>query len=141
MPYHIQSDVEALLKQLNLTFTANSKITVTDLAKYIADTDRYIDSRLANTYTVPVADVEAKAILLPVAAQLTAAKCWRIIYAAQQGESNKAREWESQSEKVLSMVIAKEMKFGQAAKASSVNTPYSAMADSEAIWKMNTDQW
>jgi len=141
MAYHVQSDVEALLKQLNFTFTATSKITVSDATKYIADTDRYIDSRLANTYTVPVVDVEAKAILLPVAAQLTAAKCWRIIYAAQQGESNKAKEWESQSEKVLNMVIAKEMKFGAAAKAGSVNTPYSAMSESEAIWKMNTDQW
>jgi len=141
MPYHIQSDVEALLKQLNFTFTANSKITIVDVTKYIADTDRYIDSRLASTYTVPVVDTEAKAILLPVAAQLTAAKCWRIIYAAQQGESNKAKEWENQSEKVLGMVIAKEMKFGAAAKAGSVNTPYSAMADSEVIWKLNTDQW
>jgi len=141
MSYHTQADVEALLKQLNFTFTETSKITATDAAKYIADTDRYIDSRLANTYTVPVVDTEAKAILLPVSAQLTAAKCWRIIYAAQQGESNKAREWESQSEKVLGMVIAKEMKFGAAAKAGSVNTPYSAMADSEAIWKLGTDQW
>jgi len=141
MPYHTQTDVEALLKQLNYTFTTTKGIPPADLAKYIADTDRYIDSRLANTYTVPVTDAEAAAIILPVSAQLTAAKCWRIIYAAQQGESNKAKEWESQSEKVLSMIINKEMKFGQAAKAGSVNTPWSAMSDSEAIWKMNTDQW
>ena len=141
MSYHTQADVEALLKQLNFTFTATSKITVTDLATYMADTDRYVDNRLAGYYVTPVTDAAGVLILKPVAAQLTAAKCWRIIYAAQPGESNKAKEWERLSESVLNMIVSKQMTLGSAARVSPSDRPYSAMADSEAIWKMNTDQW
>ena len=141
MAYHTQNDVESLLKQLNFTFTANSKITATDLATFLADTDRYIDNRLASHYVTPVVDAAGVLILKPVAAQLTAAKCWRIIYAAQPGESNKAKEWERLSESVLGMIVSKQMALGSATRVSLSDKPYSAMADSEAIWKMNTDQW
>jgi|GEM_PF-6139109 len=144
MAYHSQSDVEGLLKltgNTGFTFSSTSRITSTELAVYIADTDRYIDNRLAKYYVTPVTDAAAVAILKPVAAQLTAAKCWRILYAAQQGESNKAKEWEKLSEGVLSMIISDQMVFGSATKAGSVNSPWSSMADSTPMWKMNTDQW
>ena len=141
MAYHAQADVEALLKQLNFTFTTSSKITATDLATFLADTDRYIDNRLVNHYITPVVDAVGVLILKPVAAQLTAAKCWRIIYAAQPGESNKAKEWERMSESVLAMIISKQMSLGNATRVSPSDSPWSAMADSEALWKMNKDQW
>lgn len=141
MAYHSQSDVEALLKQLNFTFTDVSKITLTQLQQYIVDTDLYVDNRLARIYAVPVTDAEAMTILRPVAAQLTASKCWRILYAAQQGESNKAKEWERLSETVLKQIISAEMLFGKAVKSSSHVTPWSALSESTPIWKMSTDQW
>lgn len=144
MAYHSQSDVEGLLKltgNAGFSFSSTSRITSTELAVYIADTDRYIDNRLAKYYVTPVFDAAAVAILRPVAAQLTAAKCWRILFAAQQGESNKAKEWEKLSESVLIMIISYEMAFGSAAKAESANSPWSSMVDSTPTWKMNTDQW
>ena len=144
MAYHSQSDVEGLFKALSsagFSFSATSKITSTEVAGYIADTDRYIDTRLGKYYVTPVTDADAILILKPVAAQLTAAKCWRILYAAQPGESNKAREWEKLSDDVLKMIIADKLVFGSATKVGSPNSPWSSTSDSTPIWEMKTDQW
>lgn len=139
--YHEKADVEGLLRQIQYTFTETSTITVTELATYIDNAERYVDNRLAKVYAVPVTDAEAVAILKPVCTMLTAAKCWRILYAAQAGESDKAKEWQKEAEATLDMIVDEEMAFGDAQKARAAGGLYSGMRDSQPVWKLNKDQW
>ncbi|MHB8182859.1 MAG: hypothetical protein ACYDDN_03785 [Candidatus Desulforudaceae bacterium] len=139
--YHDQGDVEGLLSQIRCTFSETSTITLTKLATYIEDTERYADSRLAKVYAVPIEDTEAKAVLKPICTMLTAAKCWRILYAAQAGESDKAKEWQKEAEAALGMIVNEEMAFGDAAKARAAAGLASGMKDSSPIWKLGQDQW
>lgn len=139
--YHTQDDIEGLLRQVQYQFTSTSVITADELDAYITDTERYIDNRLAKVYAVPVVDPEAKAILKPVCTMLTSAKCWRILYAAQVGESDKAKEWQKEAETTLEMIVSEEMAFGDAQKARAAGGLYSGMKDSEPVWKLGKDQW
>ena len=43
--YHEKADVEGLLRQIQYTFTETSTITVTELATYIDNAERYVDRK------------------------------------------------------------------------------------------------
>jgi len=148
--YSSTGDVQALVKWC--TFSATSKITLTEVENYINDADVYIDSLLERIYVVPITNISDREILKYISARFAASEIAQVLTLQASGSiiPPVVTKWESQAKLRLESILDFTVDLPNSSALDSTRGiwSYTACGDADndfavtdALWKMNGDNW
>ena len=103
--YCTTSDVQDFFK--DVTFSAQTKVTLTEVGDIIIEKSNYIDGRLDNIYVTPITGTQALSMIKHCAEHLVAAEIWERLRPAglPKDESNWGFIWNKAAEDMLTRIV------------------------------------
>ena len=147
MAYTTYQEVDRLLKWF--TFSATSKVTVTDINTYfIPEADTIINGYIGRIYELPITDSDDLLVLEYIATRIVACEVAHVLILQASGEiSAIVQRWCDQAKEKLKDILTQQLILPNSTL-KTTNRLYSftshGNADNEApdpIWEMNTSQW
>jgi hypothetical protein len=129
-----------------VTFTNNSKVTLTDLQNYITDSDDFINSKIKRVYQVPITDIEDVNILKYISARLTATEVAQVlVLQASRQIPPTVKIWCDSALERLDRILDSTIDLPNSSKVISNKGLYSYTADSNndctPMWTLKGDEW
>jgi len=144
MAYSTQPQVEGEFK--DVTFTASTPVTDSDVARFIAEADAEIDSKIGRKYVVPVTGATSIILLRMISVILVSERIKKIL-AVKTGDSKIDQDAETSKEKtarkMLDQIVKGEMLLSDATAVSSGGgvRSYTYENDIEPEFDVTQDQW
>ena len=144
MAYSTTTDVASEFK--NITISATSALTTTEVTEFIVQADAYIDSRLGLKFTVPITGAESLKIVKRLSIWLVASRM-KEIYKVKTGavlvDQGETGDLGKMAREELDKIIKNELLLSDATLLSSANGVKSFSNDNgeEYTFQRNRDDW
>jgi len=94
MAYSTTDNVQSLIPTTLWNHDASSPVpTGAQVAIWIGEIDREIDSKLSARYVTPITGAESLAIIESISARMTAMRVWGVVFTGQTGAPDVPRDW------------------------------------------------
>ena len=147
MAYCTQAQVES--EFADITFSSTTKVTDTDVARFIAETDALIDGRLGLKYQVPIVGASSLVIVRMIAIAIVAARVRKILE-IQNSTPGTSQQVQGKDQfdpwKALDQIVKGELKLSDSSLASTEDGIASYVAENSDtvephVMKLGQDQW
>lgn len=147
MAYTTYQEVDRLLKWF--TFSASSKVTITDVNTYfIPEVDTIIDGYIGRVYELPITNVTDLLILEYIATRMVACEIAHVLVLQASGEiSPIVQRWCDTAKQKLQDIMTRKLPLSNSTlKSTDRLYSFTSHGNSEneapdPMWKLNTEQW